>query len=196
MAVLNALSSCCPLGRSETDSELRPCRMSWRVLMARWMVASPLAGLSEQFCTLAIAAATAGRAAALRARSVPIAAMAAAPGAWAGVEVADDEAVTDAPAWDDVAEEAAALTLPVSWWGRARPARKAMAPTARMRTAAEAMSQPRREGRGRAAARTRGDGPGWPDRVSRTGPRAGPGSSPGLAGPRSPRAGRGCSRRP
>jgi hypothetical protein len=75
--------------------------------------------------------------------------MAGAPGAWVGVEVADGEAVADALAWDDVVAESAALTLPVSWWGRARPARKAMAPTARMRTAAEAMSQPRRERRGR-----------------------------------------------
>ena len=73
--------------------------MFWRVLMACWRVASALPGLSEQFCTLAIAAWTAGRTDALWARSVPMAAMAAAPGGWLADAELDRRPSWPRPSW-------------------------------------------------------------------------------------------------
>ena len=52
-------------GSPDTESVCRPCRMPCRVVMACWTVASAWDGLSEQFCTLLIAAWTVGRTAAL-----------------------------------------------------------------------------------------------------------------------------------
>ena len=72
--------------------------MFWRVLMACCRAASGCFGPSELFCTLVIAAATAGRADALWVRSVPMAVMAAAPRRLADAELSAAE-LEGWPSW-------------------------------------------------------------------------------------------------